>query len=62
MNAPADDALTPEQVAKYRAELAAMGWPPEVPGAPEQMHHAMHFVLQEGVRLLAERDAQEAGK
>jgi hypothetical protein len=58
MNAPGDDALTPEQVAKYRAELAAMGWPLEAPPAPVPMHHVMHFALQVGERLLAARDAQ----
>jgi hypothetical protein len=57
MNAPVDTELTPEQVVCYRAELARMGWPVEVPPALWPMYHAMHFALQFGLDLLAARDS-----
>ncbi|MBC8739022.1 hypothetical protein F6X40_19910 [Paraburkholderia sp. UCT31] len=57
MKAAADDVLTPERVQQYRAELARMGWPLEVPRAPVPFHHVLHFALPVGVALLAARDS-----
>ncbi|WP_233881030.1 hypothetical protein [Paraburkholderia flagellata] len=60
MSAPHEDGMTPEQAQQYRAELAAMGWPLAVPGAPGPMRHALHYALQVGMALLGAGESQGA--